>query len=106
MDAISKKVPGFYIGRFDIRYASETDLRAGNNFQIVELNGAASEATSIYDARNSLLTAYRQLFRQWNLVFAIGSANRKRGCAPTNLLLVWKKWREYVLEAATYPAAD
>jgi membrane protein DedA with SNARE-associated domain len=106
IDEISQTVPGFYIGRFDIRYASETDLRAGNNFQIVELNGAASEATSIYDARNSLLAAYRQLFRQWDLVFAIGSANSKRGWAPTNLLLVWKKWRECVREAATYPAAD
>jgi len=81
-------------------------LRAGKNFQIIELNGAASEATNIYDARNSLWAAYRELFRQWNLVFAIGAANRGRGCAPTRLSLVWKKWREYVRTAATYPAAD
>src|SRR5205823_1452898 len=48
---------------------SETDLRAGRNFQIIELNGAASEATSIYDARNSLFAAYRKNHRwksqQW-----------------------------------------
>jgi membrane protein DedA with SNARE-associated domain len=106
IDEISQKVPGFYIGRFDIRYGSEADLREGRNFQIIELNGAASEATNIYDARNSLGSAYRQLFRQWDLVFAIGAANRKRGCAPTRLSLIWKKWREYVREAATYPAAD
>jgi hypothetical protein len=106
IDEISQKVPGFYIGRFDIRYANEADLCAGKNFQIIELNGAASEATNIYDARNSLWTAYRQLFRQWDLVFAIGAANSKRGCAPTKLSLVWKKWRECVHEAATYPAAD
>ena len=47
-------IPGFYIGRYDIRYANEEELRRGENFQIVELNGAASEATNIYDARNSL----------------------------------------------------
>ncbi len=33
---------GFFIGRYDIRYANEEDLRAGKNFQIIELNGADS----------------------------------------------------------------
>jgi membrane protein DedA with SNARE-associated domain len=106
MDEISKKLTGFFIGRYDIRYSSEADLRAGKNFQIIELNGAASEATSIYDARNSIFAAYRTLFRQWDLVFAIGAANRKRGSVPTKLSLVWQKWREYSRLAATYPAAD
>jgi hypothetical protein len=106
IDTISQKLTGFFIGRYDIRYSSEADLRAGTNFQIIELNGAASEATSIYDARNSLFAAYRTLFRQWDLVFAIGAANRERGCVPTKLSLVWQKWREYCRLAATYPAAD
>jgi len=66
MDAISRKLTGFNIGRYDIRYSNQEDLRAGRNFQIIELNGAASEATSIYDSRNSLLAAYRTLFRQWD----------------------------------------
>jgi membrane protein DedA with SNARE-associated domain len=106
IDAISQKLTGFFVGRYDIRYASEDDLRAGRDFQIIELNGAASEATSIYDARNSIFAAYRTLFRQWDLVFAIGAANRKRGFAPTKLSLIWQKWREYSRLAATYPAAD
>ena len=106
MDEISQKLTGFFIGRYDIRYSSEKDLCAGKNFQIIELNGAASEATSIYDARNSIFAAYRTLFQQWDLVFAIGAANRKCGCAPTKLSLVWQKWREYSRLAATYPAAD
>jgi hypothetical protein len=103
---ISQKLTGFFIGRYDIRFASEEDLHAGKNFQIIELNGASSEATSVYDARNSLFAAYRTLFQQWNLVFAIGAANRKRGCVPTKLSLVWTTWREYSRLAATYPAAD
>jgi hypothetical protein len=106
VDDISQQITGFFIGRYDIRFASEDDLRAGRNFQIIELNGAASEATSIYDSRNSLFAAYRMLFRQWDLVFAIGAANRQRGCTPTTLRLVWQKWREYSRMAATYPSAD
>jgi len=106
MDEISRKLDGFFIGRYDIRYSSEDDLRVGRNFQIIELNGASSEATSIYDARHSLWTAYRTLFEQWELVFAIGAANRARGVAPAKLSLVWHAWRNYSALAVTYPAAD
>lgn len=106
IDVISQKINGFFIGRYDIRFDSEEDFRAGRNFQIIELNGASSEATNIYDARNSLLAAYRILFRQWDLVFAIGAANRELGCQPASLPLVWKKWRESLQLAATYPVAD
>ena len=106
IDAISQRLSGFFIGRYDIRFSSVEDLKRGQNFQIVELNGAASEATSIYDARNSLFTAYRTLFRQWDLVFAIGAANRKLGATATPARVLWQKWREYAHLAATYPAAD
>jgi len=106
VDEISQRLNGFFIGRYDVRFSSEDDLRAGKNFQIIELNGAASEATSIYDSRNSVITAYRTLFRQWEMVFAIGAANRELGCAPTKLSLVWQVWREYSRMAATYPLAD
>src|SRR6266576_1084953 len=57
-DQISQKLPGFYIGRYDVRYRSDDELRAGKEFQIIELNGAASEATNIYDKGNSLWSAY------------------------------------------------
>lgn len=106
IDSISQKIAGFYIGRYDIRYSTDEDLRAGREFKIIELNGAASEATSIYDARNSVFAAYRTLFRQWDLVFAIGAANRRNGWAPTGFAALWQKWREYSRHAATYPAAD
>ena len=106
IENISRKVPGFYIGRYDIRYENEEDFKQGRNFQIVELNGASSEATSIYDARNSLISAYRTLFRQWKLVFAIGAANRARGCRPSPLRTLWREWRRYSAAAVSYPCAS
>ncbi len=106
IDDISRSLNGFFIGRYDIRYKNEKDLRAGRNFQIIELNGAASEATSIYDERNSVFHAYRTLFRQWTLVFAIGAANRKGGIVPASVSLLWREWRKFSSLAATYPAAD
>jgi hypothetical protein len=72
----------------------------------VELNGASSEATNIYDARNSLISAYRTLFRQWKLVFAIGAANRAPGCRPSPLRTLWREWRHYSDAALSYPCAS
>jgi len=106
IDSISQKLSGFFVGRYDIRFSSMKHLKNGQNFQIVELNGAASEATSIYDARNSLVTAYKTLFQQWNLVFAIGVANQRRGATPTSARMLWQKWREYSRISASYPPAD
>jgi hypothetical protein len=106
IDRISKSVPGFFIGRYDLRYTSDDDLRAGRGFTILELNGASAEATSIYDTRNSLLAAYRTLFRQWKLVFQIGAVNRARGFAPASLVTVWREWRRASAAIRTYPLAD
>jgi len=106
IDNLSRKLPGFYIGRYDIRYDDEEQFRACRDFQIVELNGASSEATSIYDSRASLRVAYKVLFRQWRLVFAIGAANRARGHTPSCLTALWNEWRRYSTFAQSYPIAS
>ncbi len=85
IDRISKKFAGFYFGRYDIRVPSIEDFQRGENFKIIELNGVTSEATHIYDPKNSLFEAYRVLFAQWRIAFEIGAQNRARGAQPTSL---------------------
>ena len=79
IDEIAQSYPGFFVGRFDIRYRDVEAFRAGEDLAIVELNGATAESTNIYDPGASIWSAYRTLFRQWSIVFAIGAANRARG---------------------------
>ena len=105
-DEISHQLSGFFVGRFDVRYASDEELRAGKGFQILELNGAASEATNIYDSRNSLWAAYTTLFRQWQIAYSIGAANRRRGYSPPSPLSIWRDWRDFTNQACDYPMAD
>jgi membrane protein DedA with SNARE-associated domain len=105
-DAISWKLPGFFVGRYDIRYESDSELRAGRNFKIIELNGAASEATNIYDSSNSIWSAYATLYRQWEIVYRIGAENRRRGKRPAALWSVLKDWLAFSSQAATFPVAD
>ena len=79
IDAICRRVPGFFFGRFDLRAASFDDLKLGRNFRIIELNGVTSESTNVYDPQYSLIDAYRILFDQWRLAFRIGAANARLG---------------------------
>ena len=106
IDEISRSWPGFFIGRYDVRYASGAELAQGRNFQIIELNGAAAEVTSIYDARNSLIKAYQTLFHQWDLVFAIGAKNRQRGFKPDSISVLWREWQKFACLSQGYPSAD
>jgi len=79
IDGIARETPGFFIGRFDIRYTTRAGLMAGEDLVIVELNGVTSEPTDVYDPDRSMWSSYRALLEQWRLVFAIGEANRRAG---------------------------
>ena len=105
-DETSRKLPGFYVGRYDIRYESDTELRAGRGFKIIELNGAASESTNIYDASNSIWSAYATLYRQWEIVYRIGAENRRRGKKVTGLWSVFRDCLAFSSRAAEFPVAD
>jgi hypothetical protein len=106
VDAIARAFPGFFIGRFDVRYSDPNNFRAGCDLAVVELNGATSESTNLYDPSWSLWRAYRTLFRQWSLLYRIGDANRRRGYAPTPvgdlLRLVFRYYRQRRID----PLAD
>ena len=86
MDQISKGVEGFTFGRYDVRVPSLEALQAGQDIQVIELNGVTAEATHIYDPQHSLWYAYRTLFSQWRILFAIGAAQRDRGVRPAGVV--------------------
>ena len=78
IEHVSQSFQGFYFGRYDLRAASVEAFQQGR-FKIIELNGVTAEATHIYDPRYRVWQAYRVLFAQWRLAFAIGQANEQRG---------------------------
>ena len=84
---IAKQLPDFYFGRFDIRYENEESLKSGE-FEIIEINGAGSEATHIWDAKTTLVEAYKTLFIQWNLLFKIGGQVKKQPGFKSNMNIV------------------
>jgi hypothetical protein len=79
IDEMCLQINEFYFGRMDVMYHNWQDLEEGKNFQIVELNGAASEPTHIYDPKHSLIFAWKELARHINYMYKISVQNRKRG---------------------------
>jgi hypothetical protein len=79
IDAICVKIPGFFYGRLDVMYRSWEELEKGENFAIVELNGAASEPTHIYDPKHSVFFAWKELARHITYLFEISMLNNQQG---------------------------
>lgn len=92
-DDISKTIPGFYFGRFDIKTSSVEDLNQGR-MKIMELNGAGSEPAHIYDPNHSLLKAYHVILFHWKTLFEISMENHQNGTPFLSLKNAWKEYRK------------
>lgn len=77
-DLLSKQIPGFYYGRFDLRCASVEDLNAGR-VKILELNGCGAEPAHIYQPGYSFWKAVYEMILHWRNIYTIALENRKHG---------------------------
>lgn len=82
IDAIATSMPNLHIARFDLRFATMAGLAAGEDFRIIEINGAGSEAIHLFDPDVPFFTAYRGILEKQAMVFALAAENRARGFAP------------------------
>ena len=79
IDRICKQVKDFYYGRLDIRFNSWEELRNGKALSIIEVNGAGSEPTHMYDPRHGLFFAWKEIIRHWFILYRISVQNHKKG---------------------------
>ncbi len=105
-DTISRALPEFHFGRFDVRFEQFSELQAGRGFTIVEINGAGAESTHIWDRNTGLVQAWRDLMRQYRWLFQIGAANRARGYKPLSIAQFHIDHRREKSLTPRYPATD
>lgn len=79
MNHICDQIPGFYFGRLDVMYNTREELENGINLSIIELNGAGSEPTHIYDPRHSLFFAWKEIALHLHYLFKISVHNHRKG---------------------------
>ncbi|SHM88641.1 ATP-grasp domain-containing protein [Flavobacterium chilense] len=82
---ICLQIPDFYFGRLDIMFQSREDLEQGKNFSIIELNGAGSEPTHIYDPKHSIFFAWKEIIKHYDILYKISSFNHKKGHSYLNI---------------------
>jgi hypothetical protein len=95
-DAIAREVPGFFFGRFDVKFPSIRDLEQGKNFAILEINGADAEMTHIWDRDETISGAYKTLYEQYHAAFELGAHHRAKGARPVGVgqfLAAWLRNR-------------
>lgn len=106
IDAVARDMPSFHCGRFDVRFASFSALEEGEDFVIMEINGAGSEAIQAWDPDLDLFTAFRIIFAKQRVLFSIGDAMRRCGIRPIGLLALARlNWRQQRL-IANYPPSN
>ncbi len=106
VERVAQALPEFHFGRIDVRFTSRADLHRGEGLRIIEINGAGSEATHIWDRRTTLLDAWRTQFQHYGAAFRIGAANRARGHRPTGIPETLRLWRLQRRLMASYPLND
>jgi hypothetical protein len=82
IDQFCRQVPEFYFGRLDIKFRSWEDLCEGNHYSVIELNGAGSEPTHIYDPSHSVFFAWKEIIRHLRILYKISKLNAARTGAP------------------------
>ena len=106
VEQIARAIPDFHFGRIDVRFASEAALKLGQGFTIIEVNGAGSEATHIWDARCTLREAYVSQWSHYRAAWEIGRINRARGARPSGLRAMYRLWRLQRRLMGSYPTND
>ena len=106
LDKIFDDIPEFYYGRLDIKFKNCAGLSKGEDFEIIEINGASSESINIWDRRAKLGDAIKTLLQQYGTLFKLGAKNRVRGFKPPGMLALLKAWRLENKLVKQYPKND
>ena len=70
-------------------------MRKGEGFHIIEVNGASSEATHIWDRKFTLWQAWKVILKQFGHLWKVGHQNYKRGFKPiAGPMLLWHLYKE------------
>jgi hypothetical protein len=91
-----QNMEGVNFGRFDLRAQSMKDLKQGRHFKVLEFNGVNAEPVHIYDPDYPVWKAYRDLWRQWQLLGRIALEQRKLGVDYCPTSEGWRAFRNYL----------
>lgn len=106
LDEIFDDFDGFHYGRLDIKFKDIDSLMAGEHFQIIEINGASSEATHIWDSKTPLSEIFKTLLFQYKTLYKIGYLQKQAGHKTPSLKTLFQTLKEEKELVKQYPETD
>ena len=106
LDEVLGDFEGFNFGRLDIKFRDIHTLMNGELFDILEINGASSEAAHIWDSDTPLSDIFSTLLKQYRLLYQIGSKHKKQGYRTPTLGALLQAWKEEKRLTQLYPMTD
>lgn len=106
LDTIFDDYPGYHFGRIDVKFKDIDSLMQGKDFDILEMNGASSEAGHIWDSKTPLKEIFSTLLYQYRCLYQIGALQRKAGHKVptfTELFRALKREKDLIKQ---YPSTD
>lgn len=106
IDEIMSDLPDFYYGRLDVKFKDLTSLQAGENLQVIEINGASAESIHIWDKDTKFFEAISALLWQYRTLFKIGAYHRSQGMKTPSLRSFLRGWTLERKLTRHYPLTD
>ncbi|QUJ70611.1 D-alanine--D-alanine ligase (plasmid) [Photobacterium sp. GJ3] len=106
LDRIFDDYPGYHFGRLDVKFKDIHSLMNGEAFEILEMNGASSEAAHIWDSQTPLREIFSTLLCQYRYLYEIGHQQKQAGYPVPTLGALWRAWRHEKRLVAAYPPTD
>ncbi|MFQ6372393.1 D-alanine--D-alanine ligase [Shewanella sp. YIC-542] len=106
LDKILEDFEGFNYGRIDIKFQDIQTLMKGEFFNILEINGASSEAGHIWDSDTSIRDIFKTLLKQYRILYQIGAKQKKQGHKTPTFGALLQAWREEKRLVKFYPMTD
>ena len=93
--SLLSQLSGIYYGRVDLKYSHAVDNQIHNDFKVLEINGAFSEPTHIYDPKYSILYAWKTQYYHFRRMYQVCKYNLGKGIRPLSLKEGLMKFREH-----------
>jgi hypothetical protein len=91
-DKIQADLPGCYVFRLDLKTPSVSDLQAGRNIKILEINGVGSDPAHIFDPNTPFFEIWAAYIRLWKKIFEVSTALHRLGVPYMKL----KEYKRFV----------
>ncbi|MGO2342873.1 D-alanine--D-alanine ligase [Vibrio litoralis] len=106
LDQIFDDYPGYHFGRLDVKFKDIDSLMQGKDFDILEMNGASSEAGHIWDSNTPLKEIFSTLLYQYRCLYEIGALQRKAGHKVPTFRELFRALKQEKQLIKHYPATD